>query len=51
MELDPVYCDVVVRRREMATGKVALRLSGQAKLKPKDAIDASYLTCHIGRVK
>ncbi len=25
MELDPVYCDVAVRRWEMATGKVAAR--------------------------
>jgi len=25
MELDPVYCDVAVRRWEMATGKVAVR--------------------------
>ena len=27
MELDPVYCDVAVRRWEMATGKTALRSS------------------------
>ena len=27
MELDPVYCDVAVRRWEMATGKVAHRCS------------------------
>ena len=26
MELDPVYCDVAVRRWEMATGRVASRL-------------------------
>jgi DNA modification methylase len=25
MELDPVYCDVAVRRWEMATGKAARR--------------------------
>jgi hypothetical protein len=25
MELDPVYCDVAVRRWEIATGKVARR--------------------------
>jgi 23S rRNA G2445 N2-methylase RlmL len=28
MELDPVYCDVAVRRWEMATGQRAARLDG-----------------------
>ena len=28
VELDPVYCDVAVRRWEMATGRIANRLQG-----------------------
>jgi DNA modification methylase len=33
MELDPVYCDVAVRRWEMATGKIAQRSSADAATK------------------
>jgi DNA modification methylase len=33
MELDPVYCDVAVRRWEMATGKTAQRSSADAATK------------------
>jgi len=29
MELDPVYCDVAVRRWEMATGRAAHRITEQ----------------------
>jgi hypothetical protein len=35
MELDPLYCDVIVTRREQFTGKKAERLAAAAPAKAK----------------